>query len=264
MKKTLLILNSFLLFLLSGCVTIDLSFTQEAAPADAIDYQSGAERLETFTYPELINSLSLTTMKANVTVYTTSYTSARVFGSTQFGSGVLFHYDDPFYYLLTNQHVIDFEDGHERRSFEIEDFQGNAYEGRLYQNSDVESLDLAILYFAKEQVDLHVVPLALDNPETDSEVIAIGQPDFQKNALTFGIVEDYEQISPEDMRELAFESIVHDATINPGSSGGMLINTNQELVGINFASSDSEDNGEYYAIPVETIIDYLTPYRDAE
>jgi serine protease Do len=264
MKKTLLILNIVFLFLLSGCFMIDFSFSQDPAPADTIGYQIGTDILETFTYPELVNTISLTTMKANVTVYTTSYTNAKVFGSVQFGSGVLFHYDDPFYYLLTNQHVIDFEDDHEKRAFEIEDFQGNVYDGRLYRNSAIESFDLAILYFAKDEIDLHVVPLASKNPEKHSEVIAIGQPEFQKNALTFGTVEHYEQISVEDAIELSFESIVHDATIKPGSSGGMLINTNLELVGLNFAYSASEDVVEYYAIPIETIMDYLFPYTDVE
>ncbi len=264
MKKVLLLLNIVLIITLSGCVTFDFSFSQDPSPADSIGYQIGTDTLETFSYPELLNTISLTTMKANVTIYTTSYTNAKVFGSTQFGSGVLFHYDDPFYYLLTNHHVIDFEDDHDKRAFEVEDFQGNVYDAKLYRNSAIESLDLAILYFAKSEIDLHVVPLALKNPEAHSQVIAIGQPEFQKNAVTFGTVMDYERISIEDAVELSFDSIVHDATIKPGSSGGMLINTNLDLVGVNFAYSESEDNVEYYAIPVETITDYLNTYRDVE
>lgn len=262
MKKVLLIADIFFLFLLSGCVTFYFSFSEDPSPADAIGYEIGSDRFDPFSYPDLINAISLETMKANVTVYTTSYTNAKVFGSTQFGSGVIFHYDDPFYYLLTNDHVIDFEDDHEKRSFEIEDFQGNVYDGRLYRNSATEASDLAILYFMKNDVDLHAVRLAPNNPELGSEVIAIGQPEFQKNAVTFGTIKDYERISIDDTIELSFDSIVHDAVIRPGSSGGMLINTNLDLVGLNFAYSESDELIEYYAIPIETIADYLDHYRE--
>jgi serine protease Do len=113
-------------------------------------------------------------------------------------------------------------------------------------------------------------PLKLANPksvEVGQSVYAIGSPRGQMNTFTTGIISriDKEQ-----------RIIQHDAAINHGNSGGPLLNSKAEVIGINTAIATSEVTDEQgnvigknngfigisFALPVETIQPFLVAVQE--
>ncbi len=86
-------------------------------------------------------------------------------------------------------------------------------------------------------------------------VLAIGNPLGLRHSVTFGIVSAKERVSPVLNEELV-DFIQTDSAINPGSSGGPLLNLYGEVVGINTAVvSQAQSIG--FAIPINTVKDVM-------
>ena len=105
--------------------------------------------------------------------------------------------------------------------------------------------------------------LAQSNPSPNVAVVALGHPYGQANAITVGRVKGYGNAnSSQDVQKISdvgFQVIFHDAPINVGSSGGALLIETGEIVGINFAMTNSPEDEEPLgcAIPAEKIIEFL-------
>lgn len=164
----------------------------------------------------------------------------RVEGSL--GSGVIV---DPRGHLITNHHVIKGAD----------EIQVQLADGRIAQPMIVgidSDTDLAVL-----RVDLSNVP-AISMGRSDSlragdVVLAIGNPFGLSQTVTQGIVSATGRGS---MRGTEFADFIQtDAAINFGNSGGALINTDGELVGINTAvlAQALGTEGIGFAIPVNLV-----------
>ncbi len=158
---------------------------------------------------------------------------------TSLGSGVLVSADG---YILTNYHVIQGADA----------IQVALADGRVVPASIVGTdpeTDLAVL-----KIDADKLPtIAMGNSQTlrvGDVVLAIGTPFGLGQTVTQGIIS---ATGRGDIGLTTFENFIQtDAAINMGNSGGALINTRGELVGINTAllSSSGESNGIGFAIPV--------------
>ena len=104
---------------------------------------------------------------------------------------------------------------------------------------------------------MHIAPLYprplgdSDSLRTGEMVIAMGNPLGLTHSVTTGIVSATERVSPQpDGKYLDF--IQTDSAINPGSSGGPLLNLYGEVVGINTAIvSSAQLIG--FAIPINTV-----------
>lgn len=217
-------------------------------------------------YYELINEISTEHIKANVLVISNqryfdetkkNYTK---FGSYQ-GSGVIFDEDEENYYILTNFHVTQQHKEFNDINYNISDYQGNSYGAALiYTNNEY---DLSILKI-KKQTDKELLVLEFEekNPNPKETVIAIGHPNGQANAITIGVVTNYQPIlvGRKDNVKVRFKVIKHTAPINSGSSGGVLMNTNLKIVGINFAKNGFADD-ESYSIPVEKVKEFLSLFN---
>jgi serine protease DegS len=113
--------------------------------------------------------------------------------------------------------------------------------------------DLAVLHIQAE--DLPVIPFNLDNPSQVGDlVLAIGNPYNLGQTITQGIISATDRRP--GLRSSSFLDLLQtDAAINDGNSGGALINSRGELVGINSASfnsiSNESSNGISFAIPVQ-------------
>ncbi len=121
-----------------------------------------------------------------------------------------------------------------------------------------------MLYFDIGDSDLfEPIPLADTDPKRNEDVISLGSPKGQSNAMTFGYVSEYRQITLTDTPErescVTFPVISHEAKTNSGSSGGPLLNTEPELVGVNYAGTVSDDYEFHhaYAIPIEKVKEFL-------
>jgi len=214
---------------------------------------------------ERINLISLEVMKSNVTVTTHVYTPLLFLKAKEekfFGSGVIFHENDNFYYVLTNQHVVALSQNTTAASYQIIDYQNKVYDAYLYEGSTSVEDDLAILFFEKEDKTYPTIVMNQRELEVGDLVIAIGQPNGQKNTITFGQIEDF---TPTNVKNRYGQSIVrdflaiqHSAYVDSGSSGGMLLNYNFQLIGINFAGAEEDEMHLYtFAIPISVILAYL-------
>ncbi|EHS1100773.1 outer membrane-stress sensor serine endopeptidase DegS [Vibrio tarriae] len=146
-------------------------------------------------------------------------------------------------YIITNYHVVAQAD---QIVVALQD--GRAAAAQLVGKD--RRTDIAILRV--EGTGLPVIPLNPDyHPKVGDVVLAIGNPYNLGQTTTFGIISATGRSSISADGRQAF--IQTDAAINDGNSGGALVNTQGELVGINTASfqqaTDLETYGISFAIP---------------
>lgn len=161
------------------------------------------------------------------------------------GSGVIISPDG---YIVTNNHVID---GAQQIRVILNDKR--EFEAKLIGID--ENTDVALL-----KVEANNLP-ALKFGNSDALklgewVLAVGNPFNLTSTVTAGIVSAKGRnigINPNDM---SIESFIQtDAAVNPGNSGGALVNMNGELVGINtaIASLTGSYSGYSFAIPAAIV-----------
>ncbi len=153
------------------------------------------------------------------------------------GSGVIISPDG---YIVTNNHVID-------NSLQLEVTLNNnkSYEARIV-GTDPKS-DIALLKIEEE--DLPYLAFGnSDNTRIGEWVLAVGNPFNLTSTVTAGIISAKSR-SLSDSRNQAF--IQTDAAVNPGNSGGALVNTNGDLIGINTAITSQTGSyvGYSFAVP---------------
>ena len=184
------------------------------------------------------------------------------------GSGFCYYTNDGYYYILTNCHVACKNPDYDRLEIKIFDYKGNEYKGYLYNNpnKNIDAIsadyDLACLYFKTNQTEVTPLSLSARKPEEESDVIVLGAPQAQANAITFGKITDYRSISLDDTPQyksnVTFPVLCHSAYTANGSSGGPVLNSELEVVGIHYAGNSTLKTG--YAIPAEKIQEFLRKY----
>lgn len=162
------------------------------------------------------------------------------------GSGVIISKEG---YIVTNNHVIE-----NSTSIEVVLNDRRSYEARLIGTDP--ATDIALLKI--EADSLTVIPIGnSDNLKIGEWVLAIGNPFNLTSTITAGIVSaKARNINILDHKAGAIESFIQtDAAVNPGNSGGALINTNGQLVGINtaIASQTGSFTGYAFAVPVSIV-----------
>lgn len=155
------------------------------------------------------------------------------------GSGVIVAADG---HILTNHHVID---GADQISVEMQDRR--SYEAKLI-GSDAPS-DLALLKI--EATGLPVLPLGdSDKVRVGDMALAVGNPLGIGETVTAGIISAKGRAT--GLSDGSFEDFLQtDAAINHGNSGGALVSTHGELIGINsqILSPSGGNIGIGFAIP---------------
>jgi len=155
------------------------------------------------------------------------------------GSGVIVGAEG---YILTNHHVVSGAD-----EIDVSLFDGRQAKARIV-GTDPES-DLAVL-----KVELQKLPAItfgrLDQVSVGDVVLAIGNPFGVGQTVTMGIVSG---LGRRGLGINTFENFIQtDAAINQGNSGGALVDTSGNLIGINTAilSRTGGSLGIGFAIPV--------------
>jgi len=163
----------------------------------------------------------------------------RSFRQRALGSGVVVSNDG---YILTNNHVIDSAD-----DIRVEFTDGRSFKAKLV-GADKPS-DLALLKI--EQTGLATLPLGnSDAVQVGDVVLAVGNPLGIGQTVTMGIISAKGRST--DNGDGSYEDFLQtDAPINHGNSGGALVNTKGELVGINSQIMSTSDGniGIGFAIP---------------
>lgn len=168
------------------------------------------------------------------------------------GSGVIITDDG---YIVTNNHVVDGAD----------DINVTLSNKKTYKATIVgtdPSSDLAVIKVEGKGLP-YLVYGNSDDTKLGQWVLAIGYPLTLDVTVTAGIVSAKSRsIGINDRQSnTAIESFIQtDAAVNPGNSGGALINTNGELIGINsaIASPTGSYAGYSYAIPVNIVKKIVT------
>lgn len=155
------------------------------------------------------------------------------------GSGVIV--DAPNGHILTNNHVID-----NAVSIQVVLSDGRIMSARLV-GRDIGS-DLAVI----EVTDRKLPQVATGNSDkvrVGDIVAAVGNPFGLEGTATLGIVS---ALMRTEIGHDSFEDFLQiDAVVNPGNSGGALVNVQGELIGINTATGGKVGNvGIGFAIPI--------------
>jgi serine protease Do len=154
------------------------------------------------------------------------------------GSGFIIREDG---YLVTNAHVVG---DAERIQVRLSD--GRRFDARLVGLD--ERVDLALLKIEAKGVP--VAQLGDSNRTRVGEfVLALGHPFGLEQTVSFGIVS--RKGAPIQVASPGFEFIQTDAAVNPGNSGGPLVNMAGEVVGVNSMAAVNGSIG--FAIPVNLV-----------
>lgn len=157
------------------------------------------------------------------------------------GSGVIIRSDG---YIVTNNHVVE-----GASKVEVTLNNNKTYPATIVGTDP--ATDVAIIKIDAD--GLPVVPFGdSDELRLGQWVIAIGSPYDLRSTITAGIVSAKGRQMPHYEGEFKIESFIQtDAAVNPGNSGGALVNQKGELVGVNTAiiSQTGSYTGYSFAIP---------------
>ena len=185
---------------------------------------------------------------------TTSNPSNQSSSNTTLGSGFVY---DKQGHILTNSHVVG-----DAKVVDVTFPDGNRYTAKVIAN-DIYS-DIAVLQISQNTSQLQrqllssLKPLILGNSsnlEVADTVIAIGNPFGLSDAMTTGIVSGIGRSIPISVGGFSIPNAIQtDARVNPGDSGGPLLNTRGEMIGMDTAITGTDKiSGIGFAIPSNTL-----------
>lgn len=200
------------------------------------EYENAVDQLEKAPLTDVSLAYQMVAQRIRPSVVSVKAYKAKDVG---FGSGVVLSSDG---YIMTNAHVVK---GSE--DFEIELFDRRRFEAKLV-GVDPES-DLAVL-----KIDANsLIPAAWGDSESievGSIVWAIGSPYEFTQTVTSGI------LSGKNRRGDAYHSkqtlLQTDAAVNPGNSGGPLVDIQGHVIGINTSIFGKTFQGISFAVPSST------------
>lgn len=215
-------------------ITPEPALTDQQAEAFLDAYSSAVVTVAERVSPSVVNIV----VEKDVTVE--GRQGRRVQTMPSGGSGVVIAPDG---YVLTNSHVV-----HDARMLEVTMADGRTLPARLI--GDDPATDLAVL-----QTTVSGLPAALlgdsDSLRPGQLVIAIGNPLGFQATVTAGVVSALGRSLRSSTGRLIENVIQTDAALNPGNSGGPLVDSRGRVVGINTAIIQGAQ-GICFAVPVNT------------
>jgi S1-C subfamily serine protease len=229
----------------------DRSMNSTAISAAAIDFTLAAEK--TIHSVVHVKNISVRAQSNPLDIFFGNGNGTRKYEQVGTGSGVIISPDG---YIVTNNHVID-----GANDLQITLNNKKKYQAELI-GSD-ETNDIALLKINVDE-ELPYTPFAnSDTIKIGEWVLAVGNPYNLTSTVTAGIISAKGR-DLEGNRNI--ESFIQtDAAVNPGNSGGALVNTKGELVGINTAISSKTGSfvGYSFAVPsniAKKIVDDLLEF----
>lgn len=155
------------------------------------------------------------------------------------GSGVIISEDG---YIVTNNHVIK-----DATELEVTLNNNKSYKAKLIGTDS--KMDIALLKISADEKLPYATFADSDQVKVGEWVLAVGNPYNLNSTVTAGIVSA--KARNLDNRNGIQSFIQTDAAVNPGNSGGALVNTRGELIGINtmISSPTGSYAGYSFAVP---------------
>jgi Do/DeqQ family serine protease len=156
------------------------------------------------------------------------------------GSGVIISKDG---YIITNNHVIE-----NATTIEVTTNNNKSYKANLIGTDEVA--DIAVLKIDSEETFPYIRFADSDQTKIGEWVLAVGNPYNLTSTVTAGIISAKSRdLNDYDSKNQSF--IQTDAAVNSGNSGGALVNTTGDLIGINTAITSGTGGfvGYSFAVP---------------
>ncbi|HYQ56343.1 MAG TPA: trypsin-like peptidase domain-containing protein, partial [Draconibacterium sp.] len=176
-----------------------------------------------------------------------------------FGSGVILSEDG---YIVTNNHVIE-----NAQNIKVILNDKREFEARLVGTDP--STDIALLKVEAENLP-YLTYGNSDDLKLGEWVLAVGNPFNLTSTVTAGIISSQGRNLGINQDQYRIESFIQtDAAVNPGNSGGALVNQQGNLVGINtaIASQTGSYSGYSFAVPVsivEKVVEDLKEFGEVQ
>lgn len=232
----------------TGMVFAVLAYQKANQPLAILDAGVDGNNTGEGTVADIVSKVGKSVVSIVTSVKTNSY-FGKSYESQAAGTGIIVTDNG---YILTNKHVID---GATSISVILND-------GTSYDNVEVAAVDgLNDVAFLKIKDVSGLSPAVLGDSKTvkaGQQVVAIGNALGQyQNTVTSGVVSGTGRSltatdSSGSMSEKLSDMIQTDAAINSGNSGGPLINTAGQVIGLNTATSYSAENVGF-AIPIAAV-----------
>lgn len=162
------------------------------------------------------------------------------------GSGVIYTEDG---YIITNNHVAGNADG-----LLVTLYDNSEYPAELIGADD--NTDVAVIKIEADNLKAADFD-SIDNVRVGDLVIAAGSPFGLQQTVTMGVISAKGRDISISRETLPMVNLIQtDAAINSGNSGGPLINSNGEVIGINtlILSPSGTSAGIGFAIPSDTVV----------
>src|SRR5210317_363576 len=198
------------------------------------DFSIAAEKtIHSVVHVKNLKEGNLSNNKAFEYFFGYQYKSAPQLGS---GSGVIISSDG---YIVTNHHVID-----NASELSVTLNNNSTYEAKIIGSDPLT--DIALIKIETEESLPYLSFGDSDMAKIGEWVLAVGNPFNLTSTVTAGIISAKAR---EFGKNQSF--IQTDAAVNPGNSGGALVNTNGDLIGINTAISSQTGSyiGYSFAVP---------------
>jgi len=223
--------------------------------AENVDFTTAAENA--VHYVVHVKNVSVSEVPSNpIMEYFYGYRGGQQQTQIGTGSGVIVSEDG---YIVTNNHVI-------QNATELEVTLNNnkTYKAKLVGTDS--KMDVALLKVASDEKLPYATFGNSDNMKVGEWVLAVGNPYNLNSTVTAGIV----SAKARNLSKDGIQSFIQtDAAVNPGNSGGALVNTRGELVGINTMISSQTGSyvGYSFAVPsniTRKIIEDLMEYGNVQ
>ncbi|QZK91109.1 trypsin-like peptidase domain-containing protein [Flavobacterium sp. CHNK8] len=222
----------------SGLVTMASdSYTKRVGlSTEVLDFTEAADKtIHTVVH---VKNVSRTTVSNPILEYFYGFRGGQSQEQVGTGSGVIISEDG---YIVTNNHVI-------KDASEIEITLNNkkSYKAKLIGTDS--KMDIALLKIDAGEKLQYTAFANSDSVKVGEWVLAVGNPYNLNSTVTAGIV----SAKARNLDTSGIQSFIQtDAAVNPGNSGGALVNTRGELIGINtmISSPTGSYTGYSFAVP---------------
>jgi len=209
---------------------------QASLGAENIDFTVAAEKtIHTVVH---VKNVSVRTVSNPIMEYFYGYGGQQQQEQVGTGSGVIISEDG---YIVTNNHVIK-----DASDIEITLNNKKTYKAKLIGTDS--KMDIALLKIDSDEKLPYTAFANSDSVKVGEWVLAVGNPYNLTSTVTAGIV----SAKARNLDASGIQSFIQtDAAVNPGNSGGALVNTRGELIGINTMISSMTGSyvGYSFAVP---------------